>query len=572
MVMSMNGAPLANGATIINGGANGHRMNNGSLNGNLPKGEDWDLHRVLDAVREDDEGKWDKVVFRDQLTLLNGKLLIPENAASNEVEELTPTPWATSQMCGRLGIPTAYFRRCPLDLQDAQFNVWARQQDRFETSGFESNGFPKHGTSSTRSSANERWLLRARHDSLRGVLSDRYTRLDNEPFLNILRPLVPERLQVKWFALTDESLHLRLIDPTLSREVLPDDRLSVGLHVANSETGRRSVTIDAIVWRLVCQNGLVRLVKGKSLLQQRHIFVSQSNFKRDLERAMGEALTTSAGLLERMQQSTTEHLNDIETVIEKIGERHQLSEAFQEKIKNALLLENRGQQETLYGLTNALTQAAQTLPPDDRYSMEVMAGEVMERGAIWLNGLPKAKSKRKAGVQSVNGSPFISAASIVSTPLVNSASTRIASTRTESNGFTPAQQDEPGRIENCDAEKKAIVAVTAPDAFSPVAPPHSEAPVLIITTDKVDSDKPVSDKPASFAQKDVICALAARRGLGSYDLHYLMEQEFDKSSLDELTQPEASQFTVLLQQRPRTELLAPIPEYNEEDELIEEDE
>ena len=564
MVMSMNGASLANGATTTNG----HRLNNGSPNGNhnnssnLPKGEAWDLHRVLETVREDDEGKWDKVVFRDQLTLLNGKLLIPESASSNEVEELTPTPWATSQMCGRLGIPTAYFRRCPLDLQDAQFNVWARHHDRFEANGFESNGFDKPGisssrTSSTRCSANERWLLRARHDSLRGVLSDRYTRLDNEPFLNILQPLVPERLQVKWFALSDESLHLRLIDPTLSREVLPDDRLSVGLHVANSETGRRSVTIDAIVWRLVCQNGLVRLVKGKSLLQQRHIFISQSNFKRDLERAMGEALTTSAGLLERMQQSTTEHLDDVETLIEKIGERHQLSEAFQEKIKNALLLENRGQQETLYGLTNALTQAAQTLPPDDRYGMEVMAGEVMERGAIWLNDLPKAKAKRKTDAKPMNGSPFVSAASVIPSSVAHP-----ASTRTESDGFGPARQDEAGHVENCRAEQKAVVQVAAPAVSSTVNTARIEN--LKVTE--------VNGGASSPAQKETLRLLAQKRGLGTYDLHHLVVQEFDKGALDELTRKEADQFIVLLQQRRREELLAPVPEYDEDDEPIEEDE
>lgn len=391
MVMSMNG-------NTVNGAAstNGSRLNNGSPNGGYahstpPNGEHWDLDRVRQQVREEDEGKWDATVFRDQLTLLNGKLLVPESVGNTMVEELTPTTWATAQMCGRLGIPTAYFRRCPNDLQDAQFNVWARKHDTFET-----NGFDDRNSSSTRNgSGNERWLLRVKHDSLRGVLSDRYTRLDNEPFLNCLEPLVPSRLQVKWFALTGESLHLRLIDPTLAREVLPDDRIMVGLHIANSEVGKRSVTVDAIVWRLVCQNGLVRLVKGKSLLQQRHIFISQSNFKRDLERAMGEALTTAAGLLEKMAQSTSEYLDDIETVIEKISERHNLSEAFQEKVKNALKLENRGQQETLYGFTNALTQAAQTLPPDDRYGLEVLAGEMMERGGIWLNTLPKVKVKRK---------------------------------------------------------------------------------------------------------------------------------------------------------------------------------
>jgi hypothetical protein len=79
-------------------------------------------------------------------------------------------------MCGRLGIPTAYFRRCPLDLQDAQFNIWARHHDRFESNG--SNGRASH----------ERWLLRVKNDTLRGVLSDRYTRLDNEPFLTVWNP------------------------------------------------------------------------------------------------------------------------------------------------------------------------------------------------------------------------------------------------------------------------------------------------------------------------------------------------------------------------------------------------
>lgn len=422
------------------------------------------------------------------------------------------------------------------------------------------------------------------------MLSDRYTRLDNEPFLNCLEPLVPTRLQVKWFALTGESLHLRLIDPTLAREVLPDDRIMVGLHIANSEVGKRSVTVDAIVWRLVCQNGLVRLVKGKSLLQQRHIFISQSNFQRDLERAMGEALTTAAGLLEKMAQSTAEHLDDVETLIQKIGERHQLSEAFQEKIKNALLLEHRGQQETLYGLTNALTQAAQMLPPDDRYGLEVMAGEMMERGAIWLNTLPKVKARRNTGpvaeklVAGTGGSSFVSAAS----PLPAQRSRVIWDARPEieiaaAKGLKPDQSrfntntggsNPPKRPENsasqpesADASPDSRLASDAPpkDSISADSPPKRDFQLEQPTPDERASDKP--DKMASHAQKDVICALCSRRGLGTYDLHYLMRQEFDRSSLEELTQDEATRFTILLQQRSLNELTAPVPEYDEESEF-----
>jgi len=578
MVMSMNG-----------GTANG--MHVGNLpNGNTPADGSLDISQVRDRIREDDEGKWDATAFRDQLTLHIGKLLVPESVASTIHEELTPTPWAAAQMCGRLGIPTAYFRRCPTELQDAQFNLWARHHDRFETNGFEDyngsstrNGANRSSASrngSRSGSSHERWLLRVKHDSVRGVLSDRYTRLDNEPFLDCLEPLVPARLQVKWFALTGESLHLRLIDPTLAREVLPDDRIMVGLHLANSEVGKRSVTVDAIVWRLVCQNGLVRLVKGKSLLQQRHIFISQSNFKRDLERAMGEALTTAAGLLEKMAQSTTEHLDDIETLIEKIGERHQLSESFQECMKNALLLEHRGQQETLYGLTNALTQAAQTLPPDDRYGLEVLAGEMMERGALWLNGLPKAKARRKVEmvaekpVDGTGGSSFVSSASpsppqqgrviwdarpeakIASVKDLTPVQTPIAVSSGESN--TPAKPEPPLTLASPTVSTQTVSLL--------------ERNVRMERPSSTEPTPGKSDKPASHAQKDVICALCSRRGLGTYDLHYLMQQEFDKGSLEELTQGEATRFTILLQQKSLNDLTAPIPEYDEDDELIEEEE
>jgi hypothetical protein len=577
MVMSMNGAASTNGSYISHS-----PLSNGTL----------DMDRVREQVREEDDGKWDATVFRDQLTLLNGKLLVPESVGSTMVEELTPTTWATAQMCGRLGIPTAYFRRCPTDLQDAQFNVWTRQHDRFESNGYDRDSSSSNGHSS---SGNERWLLRAKHDSLRGVLSDRYTRLDNEPFLDCLEPLVPSRLQVKWFALTGESLHLRLIDPTLAREVLPDDRIMVGLHIANSEVGKRSVTVDAIVWRLICQNGLVRLVKGKSLLQQRHIFVSQSNFKRDLERAMGEALTTAAGLLEKMAQSTSEYLDDIETVIEKIGERHQLSEAFQEKVKNALKLENRGQQESLYGLTNALTQAAQTLPPDERYGLEVLAGEVMERGTLWLNGLPKAKTRRKVEPFAGNhGSSFVSAASI--SPIQSRGVIWDARPEAEvvaDNGFAAIQaaiQASAGAScgELSGQAKSACVHPVSADVPPELPRVSSVPPKVPVQTvgspeQSVRADQPASagsisdkpdkpDKPASSAQKEIICALCSRRGLGTYDRHYLMQQEFDKSDLDALTQTEAKQLTIWLQQRPYNELLAPIPDYDEDEEMANEDE
>ena len=54
--------------------------------------------------------------------------------------------------------------------------------------------------------------------------------------------------------------------------------------------GKRAVTVDALVWRLVCENGLVRLVKGRSLLYQRHIHLSKPMLHQALGNAISEAL------------------------------------------------------------------------------------------------------------------------------------------------------------------------------------------------------------------------------------------------------------------------------------------
>ena len=62
--------------------------------------------------------------------------------------------------------------------------------------------------------------------------------MDNADLLGTLVPLLEDRFEVRGIALTSESLHLRLVDPRYAREVLLDDRLLAGVHVANSEVGR----------------------------------------------------------------------------------------------------------------------------------------------------------------------------------------------------------------------------------------------------------------------------------------------------------------------------------------------
>jgi len=339
-----------------------------------------DLDSVHDHVRADDAGKWDVSPARKELTLRSGRLCLPTSYEDDCPTDLTLTPWATAQLCQRLGVPTPYFKRCPPELKDLQANHWLRFAPATDACD---GGCDETREPDPTAAKDETWLLRGRKARLRGVLSSRYARLDNAQLLGALRPLLQtreSRLEVKDFSLSEESLHLRLIDPSISREVLKDDRLFVGFHVSNSEVGVRSVRVDALVWRLVCANGLIRLVNGKSLFHRRHVSFDPDGFSRSLQSAIAEAVTEGAGLLERLALAARAPVPDVPAAVRSLSEAWRLSERTQELVTASLLSEQPSQQETVYGLVNAFTAAAHHLDPEERYRIETLAARLAETG------------------------------------------------------------------------------------------------------------------------------------------------------------------------------------------------
>jgi len=323
------------------------------------------LEDVREQVHQDDQNKWDATVPCRQVCLHQGRLVFPHAADTGFEQGLSLSPWALGQLCQKLGIPAAYVRRCPPALQDANVNYW-NQSDEV------GRQFEKSDTD-----PDQAWLLRARGGTLRGVLSSRYAKLDNAALLDVLLPLlVGTRYQVGLVQLTAESFHLRLVDPTIARDVLPGDRLLVGVHIANSEVGLRAVTVDAIVYRLVCSNGLVRRVNSKSLLRQRHLHVSEPRFAELLAQAVQEAVTVAAGFIEQMVAAIRTPVPDPERATTLLGQAWSLSQATQEQVRFALLAEKP--EGSLYALSNALTLVAQRLNPDERFHLETLTGALVD--------------------------------------------------------------------------------------------------------------------------------------------------------------------------------------------------
>jgi hypothetical protein len=301
------------------------------------------------------------------MLLHHGRLCFPQAEQDGHDQGLALTPWALGQACQKLGLPTPYIRRCPPRLQDENFNHWMRTHEIGRQLG-KADRDPDAA-----------WLIRARGGTARGILTPRYAKLDNKQLLEALLPVLQvqgKSFQVGLVQLSPESFHLRLIDPTVARYVLPGDRLMVGIHIANSEVGLRAVTVDALVFRLICTNGLIRRLNQKSLLKQRHIHVSEPRFQDLLADALHEAVAVAAGFIEQMAMATSVPIPDPNKAIDQLAGLWNLSRQTAELIKFALYGEKN--QDSLYGLVNAVTQVAQQFAIEQRFELETLASLLID--------------------------------------------------------------------------------------------------------------------------------------------------------------------------------------------------
>ena len=318
------------------------------------------LASVIDQIRADDHDKWDDFVRPTDLAYSDGQIHLCDHDRPGRPGSLTPTNWALGQLCHQLSIPTSYFKRCPPQLQATQFDYWIgkRCEDNNEQL---------------------KWLIRAKDSVLRGVVSERFARLDNAQLLNALEPYLNDQFTVQWCASTETSLHLRLIRLDTRKLILVGDEACAGIHIANSEVGFRQVTIDPIIYRLVCTNGMVTQIKGKSLYHRRHIGSMVTLEPNRLEAAVGEALVVGTQSLDRFAASTTEIVEEPQALLATNAIQWQLSDELQEDILERLGYETPDQQHTRYGLVNAVTSAAQGKEPDERYRLETLAGHLLVR-------------------------------------------------------------------------------------------------------------------------------------------------------------------------------------------------
>jgi hypothetical protein len=331
---------------------------------NQPKRNLGDIFKMILA---DNDGKFDTEINTKNIQMGNdGILTLKEDHWDRR---FSLTDWATTQMAGKLEIPVRYFKKCPPELQAAQFNHWTQNSDT-------------------------NWLLRNRvagsENLVRAVLSaDRYSKLDNEHIVEMLQGILgagdKADYDVSMWHVDDSGFHLRLTFPDLTTNIgtLADgspDTHRVGLHIANSEVGKRSVLITPLVYRLVCTNGLMRWTNDGDSLQLRHVHLQHHEIYGRVAQAIGTALKAGDTMIKQLIEAKQTPIENPLDIIRALAEDKQYSQALTDTLTMSYAVNQAQTGANLFSVVQAITETAQKAShPDYRIEMEKDAADLLVR-------------------------------------------------------------------------------------------------------------------------------------------------------------------------------------------------
>lgn len=284
------------------------------------------------------------------------------NIEGNELEPLEINQIAHRQLGSHLKIPADYYDR--MLAQDPELlahnvNTWFQKEP------------------STR-------MIRTLGGTARAFLSNRYRRIDNMEIAKVVLPLIGKMTDAHFEScqITDSRMYMKVVNRRLTAEVVKGDVVQAGIIISNSEVGQGSVSIQPLVYRLVCSNGMIvndararkyhtgrvntleenfQLYSEETLAADDHAFVKK--IEDTVKAAVEEARFSQ--VIDLMRKATQAPINttDVPAVVKMASKDFKISEEESAGVLQHLI---EGKDLTLYGLSNAVTRHSQDIGSYDR--------------------------------------------------------------------------------------------------------------------------------------------------------------------------------------------------------------
>lgn len=331
---------------------------------------------LAEAIQNEADNKKDYISPSQLMHVhANGDLKISMRDANDDVLDMPLTQHASRQMAAKFGIPAKYFDRMLADAPDllaTNANHWLHKE-------------PKD------------LMVRTLFGKVRGIMSNRYQRIDN---INIAEDLLPflavqDGLEIASCEVTEKKLYIKAVMHKMVSEIKKGDVVEAGLWISNSEIGCGQFEVAPFIHRLVCLNGMkVNDAKfGKRHVGARadvndstYSILSDETLRADDRAFMLKARdVVKAAFDEKIFEGHVNKLRDTTErklegnpvkAIEVLGATHGLLQGEQTSILRKLI---EGGDTSQYGLLNAVTAYSQDVSDYDRASeLEELGGKIVD--------------------------------------------------------------------------------------------------------------------------------------------------------------------------------------------------
>lgn len=327
------------------------------------------LQQMLTEVKRQSESKEDYLIAPNRLRMESyGKemfLHLSDDSGTELIEPMTITGIAHRQIGTHLRIPAAYYDRMREERPDLlayNANTWFKQE------------------SSQR-------MLRTLDGSARAYLSNRYRRIDNIDIACVTLPILGGLPDIRFEScqITESRMYIKAVNLRLQAEVSPGDIVQAGIIISNSEVGLGSVSIQPLIYRLVCSNGMVvneaaarrnhvgRVTDSEenfSVYSQATLDAEDKAFVMKIQDTVRAAVEEArfAQVVGKMQEAKAAQMDthDVPAVVKLASKEFHITDSESTGVLQRLIESN---DLTLYGLSNAVTRHSQTNPEGKDYSV-----------------------------------------------------------------------------------------------------------------------------------------------------------------------------------------------------------
>lgn len=218
-------------------------------------------------------------------------------------------------------------------------------------------------------------------DGARAFLSNRYQRIENEEIAAVALPILigdPD-LTVVSSEVTERRLYIQAVTKRVEGEVKKGDVVQAGVIISNSEVGHGSVSVQRVIYRLFCLNGMI-LPDNKFRANHTgaRLDDNEALWKDDTRKAEDKAIllkvrdmvasamdpATFAVTLDKMRGATEQKLHgDPAKAVEILSQKIGANEEERGGILRALI---EGADLSRWGVINAVTHQAHNVVDFDR--------------------------------------------------------------------------------------------------------------------------------------------------------------------------------------------------------------